>query len=251
MDQNDVAGKEQRAKEHICQALDLNDEGEILRCVDELKDLVGYFKLNSAFTLFGPELVRRLLDRGCKIFLDLKLHDIPNTVAGYADAVTRLGVHIVTLHTAGGLEMMKEAMRVATETSHLLGIPRPKLIGVTLLTSIQQKVLNQEMNIPGSVEEEVLRKTKLAIAAGLDGIVCSPAELASVRQALPGKFFCVTPGVRTTGADPHDHKRVHSVSGAIAAGSDLLVVGRTIVRAVNRRAAAREILEEVMKGLQN
>ncbi|MBI4904452.1 MAG: orotidine-5'-phosphate decarboxylase [Acidobacteria bacterium] len=241
----------ERARERICLALDLEDDQEIVRRVDELSDLIGFFKLNFAFTRYGPSLVQRLLDRGCKVFLDLKLHDIPNTVGGYADAVTRLGVHIVTVHTSGGVEMMRQAVDTAERTAERLSIPRPKFIGVTLLTSISQQTLNEELNVSGSVEMEVRRKVALARAAGLDGIVCSPAELASIRrgQLLPPEFLFVTPGVRPAGGDPHDHKRVESCSAAIAAGSSLLVVGRTVLGAADSRAAARQILDEVAAAL--
>jgi orotidine-5'-phosphate decarboxylase len=245
----ELGEKERQAREHLCLALDLNDEDEILHCADELSDLVGVFKINFAFTLFGPPLVRRLRERGCRVFLDLKLHDIPNTVGGYADAVTQLRVDIVTIHTAGGIEMMRQATLAADQTARRLGVQRPKFIGVTVLTSIQQTTLNNEMNILGLIENEVVSKARLAATAGLDGIVCSAAELAIVRKGgVPG-FLYVTPGVRKAGSDHNDHRRVESYSAAIAAGSDLLVVGRAILGASDRRAAACEVLKEIAGAL--
>jgi orotidine-5'-phosphate decarboxylase len=230
------------ARARLCVALDLNDRQAILEVVDELKDVVGWFKLNSAFTLFGPELVREIRARGVDVFLDLKLHDIPNTLAHYAEAVTRLDVQLVTVHIEGGVEMMRRAVEAATKTAAELGRPRPRLVGITVLTSIGQPVLNGEMNIAGSVRTEVLRRARLAAEAGLDGIVCSAAELASVKAELPEGLFYVTPGVRPKGGSVDDHKRAVSYAEAIAAGSSMLVVGRGIMRADDRHAAALEIL---------
>lgn len=228
-------------KDRICLALDFHDRNRILKTVDELGDLVGYVKLNSAFTLFGPDLVHEIIDRGAKVFLDLKLHDIPNTLIGYGDAVTRLGVHIVTTHVAGGVEMMRSLVRGAEETAARLGVARPRFIGIALLTSISQKILNEEINVQGAVEEEVLRKALLAHAAGLDGIVCSAGELGYVRPRLPKDFIYVTPGVRPADATGDDHQRVHTYETAIAAGSQLLVVGRSVLGAKDPRKALADL----------
>ncbi|WP_371640711.1 orotidine-5'-phosphate decarboxylase [Streptomyces virginiae] len=233
------------ARERLCLALDLSDRAEILRIVDELKDLVGYFKLNSAFTLHGPELVREILDRDVKVFMDLKLHDIPNTLAGYGKSVTHLGAHLVTLHTAGGLAMMRAAVDAADKAAQELGVQRPKLVGVTLLTSVDQEELNGDLNISGSIENEVRRRALLAAEAGLDGIVCSPTEIKAIRSDLPEDFFFVTPGARSPGVSGHDHKRIGTHAEAIADGSSLLVVGRTILNAADRRQAALGVLGEI------
>ncbi len=246
---NPIAAGETQPRDHVCLALDLNDEQHILGHVEELSDLVGTFELNSAFTLFGPALVRKILDRGCRVFLDLKFHDIPNTASWYADAVTRLGVDIVTVHTAGGSEMMKAAVKGARDAAGELGTRRPRLIGITLLTSIRQETMNRQLNVPGSIETEVLRKAELAAEAGLDGIVCSAAELAAIREQMPPGLLYVTPGVRPAGGSHDDQKRVASYSQAIRAGSDLLVVGRAILRADDPRAAASELLDEIAKEL--
>ncbi|MFI5911829.1 orotidine-5'-phosphate decarboxylase [Dactylosporangium sp. NPDC051541] len=233
------------SKDRICLALDMSDRAQIVDLVDELRDVVGYFKLNSAFTMHGPDLVRDLLARGVKIFLDLKVHDIPNTVAGYGEAVTELGVHIVTMHTAGGVEMMRTFVASAERTAERIGRPRPKLIGVTLLTSIDQQQLNDELNIPGGVEDEIRRRAQLAAKAGLDGIVCAPTEIDLVKADLPADFFYVTPGTRSPGGSGHDHKRIGTHAEAITAGSSLLVVGRRILTAGDRRQAAREVIAEI------
>jgi len=228
-------------KDRLCVALDLHDAKAIVDAVRELKDLVGYFKLNSAFTLFGPPLVRAIVAAGAKVFLDLKLHDIPNTVAGYGETVTRLGVHIVTVHAEGGKEMLRELVRSVDRTAQKLKVARPKLIGVSLLTSIDQELLNGELNIEGSVEDEVVRRGRLAAEAGLDGIVCSAHELPRVRASLPASFYFVTPGLRLDGVGSHDHRRSVSHLDAIRAGSDLLVVGRGLLDAKDRRGAARAL----------
>lgn len=231
--------------DRICLALDIHDDSEILRLVAELKDLVGYFKLNSAFTLHGPPLVKAMLSQGARIFLDLKLHDIPNTLAGYGEAVTRLGVHIVTVHIGGGRQMLASFTRSADVTAASLGVRRPRLVGITLLTSIDQDILNHEMNVPGLVEDEVLRRGRVAAECGLDGIVCSAGELEAVRAHLPRDFFYVTPGVRPAGHDGDDHRRVHTYSDALRAGSRLLVVGRTVLGSADPRTALRALHNEI------
>ncbi len=236
-------------RENLCLALDMADRAEILKIVDELRDLVGYFKINSAFTLHGPDLVRELLDRDVKIFLDLKVHDIPNTLAGYGRAVTELGVHVVTVHTAGGTDMMRAIAESAAATAQRTGLARPKLIGVTVLTSIDQHRLNHELHIDGSVEEEIRRRAKLAAAAGLDGIVCAPAEIDLVRDLLPADFYYVTPGARSPGTDSDDHHRIGTHAQAIAAGAGLLVIGRRVLQAPDRRRAVQEIESEIEEAL--
>ncbi|GAA4057412.1 orotidine-5'-phosphate decarboxylase [Nonomuraea soli] len=233
------------ADDRLCLALDMSGRDEILALVDELKEHVGWFKVNSAFTLHGPDLVREILARDVKVFLDLKLHDIPNTLAGYARAVTRLGVHLVTLHTAGGIEMMRTAAASADAQAAELGTARPKLVGVTLLTSVDQQVLNDELNVPGSVEDELRSRAALAAKAGLDGMVCAPPEIPLVRGVVPDDFFFVTPGARSPGQSDDDHRRTGTHAEAVAAGSSLLVVGRRILDAPDRVAAALEVTAEM------
>jgi orotidine-5'-phosphate decarboxylase len=232
-------------RDRLCLALDLDDRDAILAAVDELTDLVGWVKLNSAFTLFGPALVEEILQRDVKVFLDLKLHDIPNTLAGYAGAVTRLGVHLVTLHTAGGLEMLRTAVSAADKAAAELGGERPKLVGVTLLTSVDDRVLRDDLNIASTVEEEILRRGQLAAEAGLDGIVCAPGEVARVREQLPRDFFYVTPGTRTSDGSAHDHLRTGTPAAALAGGASLLVLGRRVFDAPDRRAALLDVHREL------
>lgn len=232
-------------KQRICLALDLHDDAEILKIVDEYKDVVGYFKLNSAFTLFGPPLVRAIKAKGVKIFLDAKLHDIPNTLKGYGEAVTRLGVDIVTVHVAGGREMLTSFVRSAAGTAKELGVPRPHLIGITLMTSIDQQTLTDDLNVASTIEAEVLRRGRIAAASGLDGLVCSAGELDAIRPHLPPDFFYVTPGVRGDANHGDDHKRVHTYADALRSGSRLLVVGRSILTSGDPRRALLDLHEEI------
>lgn len=241
----DLTDEQRAARDLVCLALDLDDEAQILEAVDELSGLVGSVKLNSAFTLFGPSLVREIRSRGVDVFLDLKLHDIPNTLTGYGAAVVGLDVQIVTVHVSGGRDMLRAAVESTTAAAARLDRLPPKVIGIAMLTSIDRQVMNEELNIPGPIEDEVLRKATLAAECGLDGIVCSAAELAMVRSSLPDDFMFVTPGVRPAGGDRHDHKRLITHADAIRAGSRLLVVGRAVFGAPDRRAAARSILDEV------
>ncbi|QSB05193.1 orotidine-5'-phosphate decarboxylase [Natronoglycomyces albus] len=233
------------SRDKLCLALDLTDRAALLDIVDELKDLVGWFKINSAFTLFGPELVRELLARDVRVFLDLKLHDIPNTLAGYGTAVTELGAHLVTVHTSGGVDMMRSLVTSADEAAAQLNKPRPTFVGVTILTSTDQTGLNQELNVPGTVEEEVARRAGLAKEAGLDGIVCAPVELATARKVLPDAAFLVTPGTRSPGVSGNDHRRVGTHANAIADGSSLLVIGRQVLHSEDRRTTVAQIVEEI------
>jgi len=244
---NDLSPGEQAAREMVCLPLDnLRTMDEVQALVEELSPFVGRFKVGKeAYTRFGPEVVRRVRDLGSGVFLDLKYHDIPNTVRGAARAATELGVAMFNVHAAGGASMMAAAM----EGVKAAGVPeesRPKVIGVTVLTSIDQDTLNQECGVPGSVEDQVLRLARLAEASGLDGVVCSAADLHALRDHLRPGFLFVTPGIKgTTTPAGEDQKRVLSPGRAVAAGSSLLVVGRAITGAANRSAAAREVLQDI------
>jgi orotidine-5'-phosphate decarboxylase len=187
--------------------------------------------------------------RGAGVFLDLKYHDIPNTVRGAARAATELGVAIFNVHASGGSAMMSAAREGVEEAVRASG-PAPKVIAVTVLTSIDQEILNTECGVPGSVEGQVLRLAKLTEAAGLDGIVCSAADMSTLKGNLKPGFLFVTPGIKgTTTPAGTDQKRVLSPGRAVAAGSSLLVVGRAITGAPDRRKAAREVLEDIAKVL--
>lgn len=242
-----MSPQEESAREMVCLPLDgLHSLSEVESLVNELSPYVGLFKVGKeSFTRFGPEVVTLVHGLGAGVFLDLKYHDIPNTVKGAARAAAEMGVAILNVHASGGLEMMKAAKQGVSEATLSRGSP-PKVIAVTVLTSIEETVLNEECGVPGSVEDQVLRLAKLSDAAGLDGIVCSAMDLHALRDRLRAGFLFVTPGIKgTTTPAGADQKRVFSPGRAVQAGSSLLVVGRAITGAKDRAAAAREVLADM------
>jgi len=240
----ELTEKEKLARDYVCVALDIDDRDELLKVVDEVKDLVGYFKIHTAFTNYGPEIVEEVKKRGAKIFLDLKFHDIPNTVAGYSRAATSMGVDLFNAHVSGGKAMIEAAVKSAEEEAERDCGTRPKVIGMTVLTSLDKSAMN-EVGFPGEVDDQVLRLAKLAAEAGADGIVCSGADLERIKDELPKDFFYVTPGIRPPGVSAHDQKRVMTPSNAVKAGSSLLVIGRAIYGADDPKKAAYGVLKDI------
>jgi orotidine-5'-phosphate decarboxylase len=235
----------------VCLPLDgLHSLADVEALVHELSPYVGLFKIGKeSYTRFGPDVLSLVQKLGAGGFLDLKYHDIPNTVKGAARAATELGVAIFNVHASGGLAMMSAA-RQGVEEAAPHDSERPKVIAVTVLTSIDQSILNEECGVPGGVEEQVLRLAMATCAAGLDGIVCSAADLHALRGELPEGFLFVTPGIKgTTTPAGADQKRVFSPGRAVEAGSSLLVVGRAITGAADRPAAAREVLQDIVNVL--
>jgi orotidine-5'-phosphate decarboxylase len=248
---SELSQQEAAARERVCLPLDgLPSIERVAELLDELSPYVGLFKVGKeSFSRFGPEVVRLVQARGAGVFLDLKYHDIPNTVRGAARAATELGVAMFNVHASGGSAMMAAAREGVEEASQTSG-PSPKVIAVTVLTSIDQDILNTECGVPGPVESQVLRLAKLTEGAGLDGIVCSAADMSALRGNLSRGFLFVTPGIKgTTTPAGADQKRVLSPGRAIASGSSLLVVGRAITGASDRPKAAREVLEDIAKVL--
>lgn len=244
---SELSPMEQAAREKVCLPLDgLNSLAEVRGLVEELSPFVGLFKVGKeSFTRFGPEVVTLVHDHGAGVFLDLKYHDIPNTVKGAARAATEMGVAVFNVHASGGLAMMAAARQGVEEAAPSSG-EVPKVIAVTVLTSIDEEILNSECGVPGGVEDQVLRLAKLTEAAGLDGIVCSAADLHALTGKLGPDFLFVTPGIKgTTTPAGEDQKRVLSPGRAVAAGSSMLVVGRAITGAADRRQAAQEILRDI------
>ena len=234
------------ARERLVLALDVDDFKRAEGLVDKLSDYVGIFKIgNQLFTAEGAKVVNMINERGSKVFLDLKFHDIPNTVARAAEVATKLGVYIFNVHTSGGYEMMKAAADATAKTSLALGINKPLILGVTLLTSINQEILEKEIGIKKRLEEQVVHLAKLAKAAGLDGVVASSWEIKEIRKACGRDFVILTPGIRPTGKSSDDQKRVMIPREAIKLGADFLVIGRPIRNAVNPVEAAKEILREM------
>ncbi len=223
--------------DRIIVALDLQTEDRLLELLAKLPEL-SYVKVGmELFYSLGPDLLKMLKDRGLKVFLDLKIHDIPNTACGAINALSKLGCDMLNVHCAGGLEMMRRARE------SLVG--DTKLIGVTQLTSIDQEAMNQQLRIHGSVEEVVLHYADMAKEAGLHGVVCSPNEAGEIKNHLGKDFLAVTPGVRPAGSESADQKRISTPTEAIKAGSDYLVIGRPITRSSDPQRAFNEILAEI------
>ena len=238
------------AREKLIVALDVESADEALRLYGELRHEAGMFKVGSQlFTSAGPDLVRRLVDEGARVFLDLKFHDIPNTVAAAAREAVRLGVTLFNVHAAGGSEMMRRAAEATVEEAARLGVKKPSLIGVTVLTSMDADTLSETGVAASNVEEQVRRLARLTDAAGLDGVVASPHEIIPVREAVGrAGFLVVTPGVSPTAAAYADQKRVTSPSEAARRGADFIVVGRAILNSPDPAAAARAVVEEMENG---
>jgi len=234
------------AKERLVLALDVDDFKKAEELVGELSDYVGVFKVGSQlFTAEGAKVVDMVNKKGGKVFLDLKFHDIPNTVARAAEVATKLGVYIFNVHTSGGYEMMKAAAEASKKISLSLGIRKPIILGVTLLTSINQEILEKEIGIKKRLGEQVVHLAKLAKTAGLDGVVASSWEIKEIRKDCGEDFVILTPGIRPAGKSSDDQKRVMTPQEAIKLGADFLVIGRPIRNAANPVEAAKKILKEM------
>lgn len=231
-----------RMQNPIIAALDVPTADQALELVRQLAPVVGAFKIGKElFVSAGPDIVRHTRATGAAVFLDLKFHDIPNTVARAVEAATRLDVQMITVHASGGGAMLRAAEKAAQETALQSGRDAPLVLGVTVLTSLDSHELN-EIGMDSNVGRQVERLATLAVRAGLRGLVCSPLEIAGLRQYLPGRVKLVTPGIRPDGAGADDQKRTLTPREAMAAGADWLVIGRPICGAENPRAAAESIL---------
>ncbi len=236
-------------------ALDVPGAAEAIALADRLRGAVGGFKIGSElFTAAGPEIVRTLVQKGDRVFLDLKFHDIPHTVAGAVRSAASLGVWMLNVHAGGGLPMLDAAREAADAAGERSGGTRPLLIAVTALTSLDAATL-ASVGVDASPRDHVVRLASLAQAAGLDGVVASPLEAAALRRAMGPDFLIVTPGIRGSSADgagmrhpgvPNDdQQRTATPAGAMAAGSSYLVIGRPITGAGDPRAAAEAIAREI------
>ena len=226
-------------------ALDTPDLKAAEKLIQELRGLIGFYKIGfELFLAEGWKTVELVKKSGAKVFLDLKLHDIPNTVAQAAKVICEHEVDMFNVHAFGGSEMMKQTMEAVTGV--VSGRKKsPLVIAVTVLTSHSQEQLNSELNVSLGLKEQVVSFAKLAENAGLHGVVCSPQEVKFLRRELPPNFVLVTPGVRPADADLHDQKRVHTPKDAILAGSTYLVIGRPITQAAQPRTSAEAILSEI------
>jgi orotidine-5'-phosphate decarboxylase len=226
----------------IIAALDVSTPEAALNLVQQLAPVVGAFKVGKElFVSAGPQVVRQIRASGASVFLDLKFHDIPNTVARAVEAAARLDVQMLTVHASGGGRMMRAAEQAAQETAKSLGRAPPLVLGVTILTSLDSQDLT-EIGMNPKAGHQVERLALLAIASGLRGLVCSPREIVGLRQLIPVAVQLVTPGIRPPEAATDDQKRTMSPKEAVTAGANWLVIGRPICAAENPRAAAEKIL---------
>ena len=232
-------------KNPIIAALDVSTAEQALKLAEQIAPAVGAFKIGKElFVSAGPDIVKKIRATGAAVFLDLKFHDIPNTVAKAVAAATKLDVQMLTIHTSGGGEMMRAAEKSAHDAAKSLGLTAPLVLGVTVLTSSNNETL-AEIGCEADTEKQVLRLAQLAVKSGLRGLVCSPLEIVTLRKILPPHIQLVTPGIRTGAEKTDDQKRTLSPREAIQAGANWLVIGRPIYAAENPRAAAEKILESI------
>lgn len=233
------------SKDRIYCAFDTTDLEYAVSLAGQLKGVIGGAKLGKEFfAAHGPSGVRAVAKAGLPVFLDVKYHDIPNTVAGAIRAVTPLGIKIVNVHAAGGREMMKRAAEAARETALKAGVVAPWVIAVTVLTSLDENDLD-EIGLKGPVSDRVVKMAELAQKSDMDGIVCSAQEISLVRAACGPDFKLITPGIRPQWASSDDQKRIVTPHDAVVSGSDVLVIGRPITKAEDPVEAAKRIVAEL------
>ena len=232
-------------------ALDVDSGARALQLAEQLTGLVGGVKIGSRlFTLEGPGLVKRITDAGMRVFLDLKFHDIPNTVAQAVEAAVLTGAWMINVHASGGVPMMEAAAKAAVDTARMARKPKPLVIGVTVLTSMNEQTLH-EVGVSRPLMEQVVELARMAQRAGLDGVVASPLETREIRDTCGRDFAVVTPGIRgaAAGVEKNDQSRTMGPGEAITAGATYLVVGRPIIASPDARAAAEAIGAEIRQAL--
>lgn len=242
-----VSTQVERPSDRLLVALDVHSAERALTIAGQVRGLAGGLKVGSRlFTAEGPDLVRRLVGSGARVFLDLKFHDIPNTVAQAVDAAVRTGAWMVNVHATGGVPMMRAAATAAAEAAAALGQSAPLVIGVTVLTSMDEATLH-ETGVGRPLLDQVLALARMAQTAGLQGVVASPHETAAIRTACGPDFAIVTPGIRgaAAGQEKNDQARTMGPAEAVAAGASYIVVGRPIIAAADPRAAAAGIAREL------
>ena len=221
----------------IIVALDVATRQKALALVEQLGDRISFFKIGvQLYTAGGPEVVRAILAAGAKVFLDLKLHDIPNTVARTVESASKLGVQMLTIHLSGGREMIRAALAARGNNMSILG--------VTVLTSVTEETLH-EIGVADKIDNHVLRLAKIGMTAGIDAVIASPHEIKTLRAEFRDRIKIVVPGIRPTWSEPHDQKRTMSPREALDAGADYLVIGRPIIAHPSPREALAKILEEL------
>ena len=234
------------ARDYLIVALDVPTLKEAEMIIDELGDLARHYKVGlQLFTRFGPTIIEILKNRKMGVFLDLKLHDIPNTVARAVEAIIDMDVDMFTVHALGGFEMMESAQKVIWESKSR----KILILGVTLLTSLDEAFLQDFLGVNKSMESQILDLAGLVQSAGLGGVVASPKEVSLVKKQCGKDFIVVTPGIRPKGARSDDQRRIETPDKAIANGADYIVVGRAIINAKDRRKAGESIIEDIENGL--
>jgi orotidine-5'-phosphate decarboxylase len=235
-------------RERIILALDVGEFSEAVEIIKKFRQDVDIFKVGSElFTAAGPDIVREIRSMGKKVFLDLKFHDIPNTVSKAALQASQMGVFMFTLHTMGGFNMMKSTVDAIVKSALKGETERPRILGVTILTSIDGEALSHDLGIPHSMSTQVRHLAKLALSAGLDGVVASPQETDMIRSRCGPGFIIVTPGIRPSWAPPDDQRRTLTPKEAVRKGSDYLVIGRSVLSRENPVKALQRIRDEIAR----
>lgn len=240
----------EEVKRRIIVALDVKNRDEAKKVLESLPE-ARIFKVGlELFTAEGPAMLDLVKSYGREVFLDLKLHDIPNTVAGAVKSAVRHGVSMLTIHTSGGKEMMKKAVEAAKETAEKESKPLPLILGVTVLTSLKDSDL-QEIGFSADSKKQVLRLARLAVEAGIEGIVCSPQEIEPLRAEIGQALKIITPGIRPAWAEAQDQKRIMTPAEAIQKGADYLVIGRPITQAPVPAEAFSKVIEELNSAIKS
>lgn len=238
--------KKSNSKNYLIVALDTSDPNDAMNLIYKLKNQTSFFKVGlELFSACGPEIIKKIKDEGCKVFLDGKFLDIPNTVSKAVANVVRYKIDMLNVHLTGGIHMLQLAKEALVKTAKEINISPPKLLGVTVLTSIDENILQSDLRTQTELEEYVLHRAKVAKEANLDGIICSAHEVKKVRSEIKNNFLIVTPAIRPSWAESNDQKRVLTPYEAIKNGADYIVVGRPITHAKDPKEATRRILEEI------
>jgi len=241
---------EKSARDRLVLALDVNTLEEAKELVYELKDYVGVFKVGlQLFTNVGPEIIKMIQGEGREIFFDGKFHDIPNTVAKASANLIKHGVSFFNIHTSSGSKMISTTVKLAKETAKSIGVPKPTILGVTILTSFGQRTLTEELLINMNIDDYVGKLAKLGKDSGLDGIIASATDVPKIRKECGDDFIILCPAIRPTWSVVNDQIRVVTPTDAIKMGVDYLVVGRPITAAVDRVSAAKLVLDEIEEAL--
>jgi orotidine-5'-phosphate decarboxylase len=238
-----------QAKDRLILALDVDTMAEAQWLVEQTEGFVGVYKVGmQLYNNEGPAVIRWLMARGKKVFADLKFHDIPNTVAQAGEVMTGHGVFMYNVHCAGGREMLSKTTQATQTKAQKLGSQQPLVIGVTILTSLDQQAVNGEVGLTGTVQDNVVKYARLAQECGLNGVVASPKEITAIREACGPEFVLVIPGIRPQWAAANDQKRIMTPTEAIAAGATYIVVGRPITGAADPGQAASLVVAEIAAG---